>query len=252
MKKILIIFFIIILFFGFIIYRNGAPKIIISDLLKKDDIKPGELRYKIYLLGILPIGDAFLQDKKAEKYKGRMAYHLSAVAQSSKIFSELFGASAVLDSYVDTQELKPMVFKQKLIVSGKKDIDKEVIYDQKQNIISIGGIRRQTFPGTQDPLSAILNIRKIDFDKIQEFEMNINTNQKNYILKAAVTPGNIKISSKIYKIFTLKSTVSRRDKNPYHKSNITMVLLKDKENIPVLIKVFASGILINAKLTDIK
>ncbi len=252
MKKILIIFFIIILFFGFIVYRNGSPGIIISDLLKKGDTKPAGLRYKIYLLGIFPAGDAFLQDKKAEEYKGETVYHLNAVAQSSKVFSRFFSGSAIIDSYVDTEMFNPVLFKQKLVVSSKKDTDREVIYDQRQNIISIGAVRRQTFPNTQDPLSAILNIRRMDFDKIREFEMNINTNQKNYLLKAAVTPGNIKINNKIYKTFTLKSSISRRDKNPYHKSTVTMVLLKDKENIPILIRVFAGGILINAKLVDIK
>jgi len=50
----------------------------------------------------------------------------------------------------------------------------------------------------------------------------------------------------------LKGDISRRDKNPYHQTKISMVLVKDKENTPILINVFASGMLINVKLTSIK
>ncbi len=63
---------------------------------------------------------------------------------------------------------------------------------------------------------------------------------------------DITINKKTYRIVLVKAEIKRRDKNPYHKSNISMVLLREKENIPILIKVFASGILINAKLIDIR
>lgn len=252
MKKILLIFLIIILFLVFIAWKNSNPENIISELLKKGDIKSGELRYKIYLLGVLPIGDAFLGDEKIEEYKGQKVYHLSATAQSLKIFSKFFSGSAILDSYVDMQQFNPMSFRQRLQVSGKKDIDREIIYDQKLGIMSISEVKRQIFPNTQDPLSAAFNIRRMDFDKIKEFEMNINTNQKNYILKGTTTQQDISINKKIYKIVLAKAEIKRRDKNPYHQSTITMVLLKEKGNIPILIKVFAGGVLINAKLVDIK
>jgi hypothetical protein len=88
----------------------------------------------------------------------------------------------------------------------------------------------------------------MDFDRLKEIEMNINTNKKNYFLKGKVTPQDITIDKKLYKTFTLVATIKRSDKNPYHSSAITMVFLKDKENIPVLIKVVASGFLINARL----
>lgn len=252
MKKFFIFLILIILFLVFVAQYNSNPKIIISELFNKGDIKSGELRYKIYLLGVLPIGDAFLGDEKIEEYKGQKVYHLSATAQSSRIFSRLFSGSAILDSYVDMQQFNPMSFRQRLQVSGKKDIDREIIYDQKQSIMSIGGTRRQIFPDTQDPLSVVFNLRRMDFDKNKEFEMNINTNQKNYILKGTAEQKELSINKKIYKIVLTKAEIKRRDKNPYHQSTIAMVLLKEKGNIPILIKVFAGGILINAKLVDIE
>jgi hypothetical protein len=92
----------------------------------------------------------------------------------------------------------------------------------------------------------------MDFDKVKEFEISLNTNQKNYVLKGAAQPQEICIDNKKYKIFILKSDIRRRDKNPYHQTKLTMTLCKEKENIPILIKVFASGALINARLVEIK
>jgi hypothetical protein len=132
------------------------------------------------------------------------------------------------------------------------NINKEVYYDQKNGIMTLNNIRHQIPPHTQDPLSLLFNTMRMDFDKVEEIEMNINTNQKNYILKGIATQEDIIINKKTYRIVLAKAEIKRRDKNPYHKSNISMVLLNEKENIPILIKVFASGILINAKLIDIR
>jgi ribosomal protein L21 len=83
--------------------------------------------------------------------------------------------------------------------------------------------------------------------------MNINTNQKNYSLKGTVVPKEISSAGRRYKVYLLKAEIKRRDKNnPYHRSKITMVVLRKDRNIPILIKVFASGALINAKLIEVK
>lgn len=251
MKKILFIISVVILIFLFIVMSND-PKIIIAKLAKKGDLKAGELRYRIKFFGFLPLAEAIIGVEKIEDYKGQKVYHLSASAKTLKVVSKILSGEAVLDSFVDMQGLSPVAFKQRLRVSGKSDVDKEIIYDQKQGIMSIGDVHRQIPSGTQDPLSAIFSLRQMDFDKIKEFEMNINTNQKNYILKGRATPKEMIIEGKTYKTVFLEASISRRDKNPYHKSSIKMVLLCGKENIPISIKVFASGVLLNAQLIDIK
>jgi len=252
MKKWLVLFIVIVLCFAFVFYNNSNIKNIISGLAKKGDIESGELRYRIYLLGIIPIGEAVFGVQKSEQYQGKAVYHLSATAQSLNVFSKFFNATAALDSYIDTKQLTPIVFKQRIAISGKQSIVREVTYDQKSGTMSIAGVKRQILANTQDPLSAIFNLRRLNFDKIKDIEMNINTNQKNYILKGTGIQQEILINKRIYKIVSAKAEIRRRDKNPYHKSSITMVLLKEKQNLPILIKVFASGVLINARLIDIR
>lgn len=253
MKKWLVLFIVIVLGLAFAFYNNSNIENIISGLDKKGSIEPGELRYRIYLLGIFPVGEAIFRIEKAEEYNGKKVFHLSASAGSLKSFSKLFSGQAVLDSYVDMQGLSPVLFKQKVIISGKQNIERSVIYDQKNGVMDIAGLKRQIYPNTQDPLSAMFSLKHMDFDKIKEFQMSINTNQKNYILKGIVSQQELSINKKTYKIVLAKAKISRRDKNPYHQSSLSIVLLnKEKENIPILIKVFASGFLINAKLIEIK
>jgi len=252
MKKWLLLFIVIILGLAFVVYNNSNIKSITSGLDKKGDIKSGELRYRIYLFGILPVGEAVFGVEKIEQYKGQTVYHLNASAKSLNAFSKFFKGRAVLDSYIDIKQLTPLVFKEKIAISGKQGIDREITYDQKNGIMSIAGVKRQILPDTQDPLSAIFNLKRFNFDKIKDIEMNINTNHKNYIVKGTAVQREISINKKIYKIVSAQAEIRRRDKNPYHKSSITIVLLKEKENIPILIKVFASGVLINARLIDIK
>jgi len=253
MKKILFISILIIISVSIFSYHNNNdPVLIISVLSKRGEFKPGDLRYRINLLGIVPVGDAVLGLERTEEYNRKKVYHLTARAESTKILSKFFKANVILDSYVDTEKLNPLLFKQRIVIAGRQDIAKEAIYDQNAGIMSIDGVKRQILPNTQDPLSAILNLRRMDLDKIKEFEININTNQKNYILKGTVSLQQVSVNKKIYKTALIKATIKRRDKNPYHQSELTMVLLREKENIPILIRVFASGMVITANLTEAK
>lgn len=251
-KTLLIAVAVIILLSAYSYHKNNSPASIISGLTRKSGLKPGDLEYKVNLIGIIPVGNAILESGKPEEYNRRKVYHLAARAESARILSKFFSAKAALDSYVDTEKLNPLLFRQKIAVAGRQNMEKEALYDQNAGIMSIAGVRREILSDTQDPLSAIFNLRRMDLDKIKEFEININTNQKNYILKGKVTLKDIYVNKKAYKAALIKAAISRRNKSPYHQSRLTMIILRDKGNIPVLIRVFASGMLITANLTDIK
>jgi hypothetical protein len=254
MKRILFISIIlIILVLAISYYNNNNPKIILSRLIKEGNFKPGELRYKINFLGIIPAGEAVFEAGRIDEYNGKKYYHLNASAWSLKRFSKIFSAYAVLESYVDMKRMNPVVFKQELEISGKQHVSLEIIYDQENNVMLRGGVKRQILPNTQDPLSAMLNLRRMDFDTIRNFEININGSKTNYLLKGTANPKDILINKRSYKVILVDAKIRRSDKkNLYHQSSISMVLLKEKENIPILIKVFAGGVFINVELVDIK
>lgn len=252
MKKIGLILFVLLIFFLVFAYQtNNNPRFIISRLAKKGFFKSDNLIYQINLLGFFPVGRATFNAGIKEEYKGKEIYHLSATAKTTKIVSKIFSANIVLDSFVDGFDNNPVLFKQKMQVSGKPDLNREITYDQKNGIMTIAGVRRSILPNTLDPLSAIFNLKNMDFEKNRNFEMNINTNQRNYVLEGKVTSRQILVERKIYKTYIVGAQIQRRDKNPYHQSSITMILLKEKKNLPILIKIFSGGFLITAKLIDI-
>ncbi len=250
MKKTLLIFLVIILFLVFIWQNNNNPKIIISRLVKKGAIGSGDLKYKVNLFGIIPAGEAVFTAEKTEDYNGAKVYHLNASVRPLKLYSGVFDGYAIVDSYVDVRSLNPLLFKQNVKSPGKEKPEKEIFYDQVKGVMTLDGVQRQILPNTQDPLSAVFNLRHMDLSKIKEIEMNINTNQKNYILSGKIKERTITVKKQLYKIAVIEAVIRRRDKDPYHKSNVTFVFLEGKENIPVLIRVFASGALVTAKLID--
>ncbi len=252
MKNILLVFLTVAIISAFIIHSNNDPAAIITHLAKKEKIGSGNLVYKIYFMGLIPVGEAVVKKESAETYNGQNVYHLNAAARSAEYFSKIFSATAQLDSYINTQNFNPLFFKQKTMISNKKETKKEIIYDQQNNIMKIGNTQRQIFPGTQDPLSAVYNLRRIDFDKTKEFKIGLNTNQKNYVLEGRAETREIKIGTGIFHLIFAQAQIRRHDGNPHHKSRVSIIFLKEKENIPLLIKISASGALINAKLIAIE
>ena len=222
---------------------NSNPKGAVSLIKRNPDIANARLVYRVSLFGILPVAEAVFEPVRTEQYGEGKTYHLSATAKNLSVYSMFISTEARLDSYIDIQMSSPMLFKQKISTKGKADAGKEVYYNQAEGVMTMAGIKRNIPFNTQDPLSAVFNIRRMDFAKVKEFEMNINSNQKNYTLKADTRLKN--------GLVFLDAQIFRKDKNPYHRSNISMVLC-GKENIPALIKVFASGVLINVKLIKIQ
>lgn len=251
MKKIFTFLVILIAILTIVYQCNNNPGFIVAGLLKKSGIKQGDLKYRINLLGIIPLGEATFMQEKTAVYNGKRVFHLNATAAILKCYAKFFKGSVVLDSFIDISNYSPFFFGQKIEAPGKENPSKNITYDQKNNTMTLDGVTRSIYPNTQDPLSAVFNLKKMNFDKIKEIEMNINTNQKNYILSGTVKNKDITVENKIYDTVSIDAQIYRRDKEVYHKSKVAMFLLKENGNIPILIKVFAGGVLINARLVDI-
>ena len=253
MRKVLVLTIIAIIASSiFLFYYNNNPEIIASSLARKTNTQVKELIYRVNVLGILPVANAVLKIGQIQDYNGQQVYHLSLTAAPLKWCAKMFNSSATLDSYVDINTLDPILFSQKAVIFGEKAIGKEVYYDQKNGIMTLNNVRRQILPHTQDPLSLLVNAMRMEFDKVEGLEMNINTNQKNYVFKGAIQSRGISIGKKTYKLVFLDADIKRRENSPYHQSKISIVFCRGKENIPILIKIFSSGAFLNAKLIDIR
>jgi hypothetical protein len=231
---------------------NSNPGVILNRVFKNNGSSPKILTYRIYIFGLFPAGQAVFYDKEAQKLNGRDVFHLKAEAGSLDLFSAFFKAEAILDSFIDQADYKPVLFRQKIAISDRPTQEKEVIYDQKQGTMTLNGVERQIMPDTYDPLSLMFDLKRRDFEKNKTIELGINTNQKNYVFKGSVEAKDMLIKGFKYKVYSGKAEIKRRDKNnPYHRSQVTMWLVKiGEENVPVLIRVFASGFIVQIRLVD--
>ncbi|MBN1912822.1 MAG: DUF3108 domain-containing protein [Candidatus Omnitrophica bacterium] len=252
MRRSFILLVVVGLFITGLFYRTNDVRSIIEKIDKAGPGLKGELVYRVNFLGFIPVGEAVFEPEESTDYRGVKALRLKAKAKTLDFFSRLFNSYVEAESYVDARSLNPLLFRQKLVINGKSREEKEVSYDQDSGVMTMDGVRRQILADTQDPLSAIFNMRKMDFKEKKDFSLYINTNQKNYILKGMVYPYYVSASKRGREVFLLKTQISRIDKNPYHKSRISMIIIGENKNIPLLMKVFASGALVHARLIKIR
>ena len=246
----LLILVVVIASAGFNAYMN-KPSVIVNRVFRDKDMVPEKLIYRAYLFGILPVGDVVLNKAVSEQLKGKDYYYLSAQASTVPWISVLFNAQAELESYIDKKSYNPVVYRERMVMTGKPEVQKEIIYDQGNRFMTLDGTKREILPDTQDPLSLIYNLSKEDFNNKRDLQANINTNQKNYVLKGTIQ--DLPAINAKYKAYLGKASIARHDKkSPYHRSQISMWLVKMDNNIPIRISVFKGGALVSMRLVEVK
>lgn len=251
-KKILCLLVLLIIATCVITYQvNTNIRRAIMAAEKCVNTSPSTLTYRVYIFGMIPAGTATIRETE-ETFMGEPSYHVAAEFASADYLKAIFTAKAQLDSYLDKKTANPVIFRQKTSLKGKPDMHKEVVYDQDKLVMTIGKESRTILPNTQDPLSAVFNIRRMDFDAVREYDLNLNTNQKNYMIKGTALKNTFNIGRQAKAVEILSAEIKRRDKNnPYHKSRLTMYLYKQGDTYsPVLIKILASGFPITVRLIN--
>lgn len=250
MKKVIISILVILTAAMFISAWQNNPKTIINKIdTARLESQSKQLMFKVYFLGIFPLGKAVIEDNGLVKFEGKELYLLSARANADGFISRLYPFSASLESYLEAETFLPVIFRQKLRTKDK-EIAKEARYDQANNIMEISGRKRNILPETREALSALYKLRRMDLDKTADFDLNINTNQKNYCFRGGIIRESIQTKGGAVNMYRLKGKIFRRDKNPYHQSQVEFILLGNGEKTPIFIKVFASGVLITVRLAQ--
>lgn len=251
-KVITLTIFVLLIVFFLSKSAQNSPKGILKDLEKEGRWEGNELRFFIDYFGIIPLGEAILKNEGEILYQDKNVYHLSARAQSHKFFSLFFRAKAEIESLVDIDQLHSLLFLQHLELSNHPNEDKKIIYDQENHIMEFEGVKRVILPHTQDPLSAIFYIRKQDFEISKIFDLNLNTNQKNYrFLAKVIRRDEFKIGDRKIGVWILKGDVRRRDKSPRHSSTFIIWIVDNPAKTPILIKAMTNLGSITARLVKI-
>lgn len=258
MKKIIHYFFVVlILALTLFIYRDfnrNNPVYIIKSLRLQDRLLSEHMKaeFRVFF-AFFPFGSAQIKNEGIEDYRNTKVYHLSAQAQTEGLISRFYSPRFRVDTYVDKEKMHSLKFEQFLDIPDKPVEKKEIIYDQRNNIMELRGERRHILPDTQDPLSAIFYIQRQGFSLGKEFDININTNQKNYRLNAKVVKKEeYNIGGKKIGVWVVQADISRRDKNPLHSSAMSLYFLDNPSKTLILIKSVTSIGLVRARLVKIE
>lgn len=251
MKKFIVASAVVVSFLAVFSSCQNDPGAILSKLKPYEQkAQARQFCYRIYLLGIFPVGKATLTDEGPLEFRNVYFHHLNAKADSVGIVSKIYPFSVNIDSYLEPKSLLPIIFLQN-IKAKDKEMVKEVTYDQASHIMQVKEERRSILPETYEPLSALLKLRGLDLEKTTTFDLNINTNQKNYAFTGDIKKGAVQLRGENIIFYKLNGKIFRRDKNPYHQSKVDFTFLADETKAPVFIKIFASGGLITVRLVEI-
>ena len=253
LKTSFLVLLAVIVIFSIIEVAKDSPTSILKGIIKKGSLEGDSVKFAAKFLGVVTAGEAIIENTGLERFKGKSAYHLVVRGQSANWIAPFFKAEAVCDSYTDKNKLHALQFKMHVVLSGHPTEDKIVSYDQKNLIMDTGEEQRQILPNTHDPLSLMFYLRNQEFSLGKEFDLNINTNQKNYQFKTKVIDKKTyQIGDKKIDVWIVKADVNRRGKSKRNKSSVTMWLLDNDSKTPILFKVMTPICPIVIRLIEVK
>lgn len=251
-KRILLFIFLIVLFISVFAVLENNPRSVAGFLMKEEFPASTAVNFEIKLFGFLPIGDAIVEEKGITTFNEKNVHHIALSAKSKRVFSKILQMELRVSSYVDLESFLPVYYKELMKIKGEDDQTKEIEYNQDRNIMIMNGEKVKILPNTLDPLSAFNYIRWLDFEKVKFFDLNINSNQMNYIFRGEVDEVNYKIKGKNIRVWKLRGYIRRRDKDPHHASQVSVWFLDSKNRVPLFVKVFSSKVSYSARVSNIR
>jgi len=242
LRNIALLILVIFIIFWIAEAISYRPTVIVNNLVKRGRLNSQVIKLKLTYLTVIPLGVAEIENLGKERFRRQELVHIRAEARTFDYIASIFHAKAVINSYIDPKNFNAVYFLQHMEMINKPDEDKEISYDQKRHLMKYQGPRGQEERvidnDAQDPLSALYYFQNKPFKVGDEFALSLNTNQKNYVIKAKCI-GNETLSSagRDYVVWIMESSVNRKDKSPRHQSIFKIWFLdNDGLKIPILIK----------------
>ncbi|MDD4910325.1 MAG: DUF3108 domain-containing protein [Candidatus Omnitrophica bacterium] len=251
-KKALFFLLLIALFICVFAVLENDPRSVVGSLMKEGIPAATAVNFEVKLFGFLPVGDAIVENKGITAFREENVYNIALIARSKDIFSKFFKAELKVSSYVSPESLLPVYYKESIKINGNDKGVKEILYSNSRGIMIADGERIGILPGTFDPLSAFNYVRQLDFDAVKYFDLNINSNQRNYIFRGEVDEIIYRLNNKDIKVWRLTGDIRRRDKDPGHASKVKMWILDNKNRTPVFIKIASGRMFYSARVSHIK
>lgn len=166
---------------------NGASRTISGSR----QLRVGEkLTYQIRWMGI-PVGIAVFNVKELAQINGRDCYHIMVSVTSNAFLSKIYRVDDEFHSYIDKENLYSLRFSKKQS-EGRYRSNEQVDYDQQahkgvhKSFLNNSTKEVVIAENSQDDLSAIYYFRMQDIEVGKPFVMNVNADEKNWILEIDV------------------------------------------------------------------
>ena len=178
-------------------------------------------------------------------------YHILYKLNSEGFLSLIYKVEDVIETFIDTVSLQPLLFKKHLREGGYKD-DRLYYFDHVKNIAYNRTDTVTIPPYTQDMLSIFYYLRTLELDENKVIEIPNFDNGKIITIRFKIRKGKtVSVEAGRFKSVILEPTLASGEKEK-PKGSITVWLTDDERKIPVLIKMEIKFGSITAKLTGIK
>ena len=235
----------------------GQPETVMP---ARHDLRLGEkLTYEIKWMGI-PVGIASFNVKEISQINGRDCYHIMVSVRSNSFLSKIYRVDDEFHTYMDKEKLHSLRF-MKRQSEGRYRSHEVVDYDQEahtgvyRSLINNSTQNLVITDNAQDNLSAIYYFRMQDLEPARPVLINVNADEKNWILNIKVLQAG---SMSLYRIGKLKAIevepkAQTTEGKPLQKGRVWIWFSADENRIPLVAKARAAIVgTVTAVLTDIE
>jgi len=205
--------------------------------------KTGEwLQYKMSYSGFLKAGSATLELKDTIM-NDKKVYHAVGFGETSTVIGWFFKVRDTYESYFDTENPKPYLFKRD-VYEGGHIIKRNITFNQDKKVATVEDFKYKTvkdftFDNVQDMISAVYYLRNINTKKLKvgdEIKLNMFFDSKTYPFKLKFLGTEI-IRTKFGKIKTLKMRPIVQAGRVFKESeSVTIWVTADDNKIPIKLK----------------
>jgi len=224
------------------------------------NLRIGEkLTYEIRWMGI-PVGLACFNVKEIVQINSRDCYHICVSVRSNAFLSKIYKVDDEFQTYIDKENLYSLRFIKRQ-AEGRYRSHEVVDYDQQahkalyKSLLNDSTKEFNIEENSQDDLSSIYYFRMKDIEADKPVFINVNADEKNWILQIDFLEQGIMNLSRIGDLdaIAVEPVAKTTDGKPLEKGRVWLWFSADENRIPLAAKAKASIVgTVSAVLTDVQ
>lgn len=240
--------------------RKALPKGAPSTISGSRQLRIGEkLTYQIRWMGI-PVGIASFVVKEIANIRGRDCYHIRVWVRSNAFLSKIYRVDDEFHTYIDKERLHSLRFMKRQSEGGYRsheivDYDQETHKAVYRSLLNNSKKDFTIAENSQDDLSAIYCFRMRDVKAGESVLMNVNADEKNWILHIDVLRRGVMRLPRIGNLNAIEVEPHTRtmEGKPLEKGKAWIWFGADENRIPLAAKAKAAIVgTVTAVLTEVE